>query len=116
MKQRSAREKDNESKKEDVRETLKRTRSDIGISNLPSEIPMTLSKSPDVKITGIRRRKNMTDDAEEMRDFAKKTTTEDMTQDEATFKAEVTDELLETTRRLKNSLEQTHERLQNSNN
>ena len=49
-----------------------------------------------------------------MQAFAKKTT-EDMTQDEATYKSEVTEELLETTRRLKDSLEQTHEHLQDSN-
>jgi uncharacterized protein YoxC len=115
LKQKSTKEKDSsgEPKKEDVRETLKRTRSDIGISSIPSE-NSTKSSSPVIKTTGIRKRKNATKDAEEMQAFAKKTT-EDMTQDEATYKSEVTEELLETTRRLKDSLEQTHEHLQDSN-
>jgi len=39
----------------------------------------------------------------------------DMTEDETMYKSEVTDELLETTQRLKNSLLQTHERLEDSN-
>ena len=114
LKQKSTKEKDSsEPKKEDVRETLKRTRSDIGISNLPSESPTKSSPSV-TKTTGIRKRKNATKDADEMRAFAKKTT-EDMTQDEATYKSEVTEELLETTRRLKDSLQQTHDHLQDSN-